>query len=216
VKECLYFGLPEWRVRFFFLCIPTLPTYLPKFLAFRPVLPSVKSPVLNCCPCVHWHDLQQSSRGTTSDGSFILSLTKMFFSGVFAMQFEKTGSPFVVMSVCHVEQLGFNQTSLHEILFGEHYLIKSHLFRLSLFTLLSALAFKVHTHYRSRLVTWDDLIYFGNTQFVVLRESDNWWLSKLALRFLHWCGWGFCSDIWCSVVAQQNGTLHLTVISIFD
>jgi len=42
----------------------------------------------------------------------------MFFSGVFAMQFEKTGSPFVVMSVCHVEQLGFNQTSLHEILFG--------------------------------------------------------------------------------------------------
>lgn len=51
MKECLYFRLPEWRVRFFFL-IPTLPTYLPKFLAFRPLLPSVKSPVFNFCPYV--------------------------------------------------------------------------------------------------------------------------------------------------------------------
>ena len=33
------------------------------------------------------------------------------------MQFEKTGCLFVVMSVCHVEQLGFNQASFHEILY---------------------------------------------------------------------------------------------------
>jgi hypothetical protein len=40
-----------------------------------------------------------------------------FFLGVFAMQFGKTGSLFVVMSLCHVEQLGFNQASFHEILY---------------------------------------------------------------------------------------------------
>jgi hypothetical protein len=85
-------------------------------------------------------------------------------------------------------------------------LIKFHLFRLSLFTLLSALACKVHTHYRSRLVTWDDVIYLA-----IHSLSDNWWISKLALKFSHRCGWGFCSDIWRSVMAQQNRTLHLTV-----
>lgn len=78
--------------------------------------------------------------------------------------------------------------SVHEILFGEHYLVKFHLFRLSLFTLLSALACKVHTHYRSKLVTWDDLIYFGNTQFVVLRESLIIDESESLL-------WGFCIGV---------------------
>ena len=44
------------------------------------------------------------------------------------MQFEKTGSLFVVMYICNMEQLCFNQASFHEILYwgGDIFTTVSH------------------------------------------------------------------------------------------